>query len=84
MDDFSNKFRVELASVFKVHQLVREFLDLYQTTEAEAEITSMFRERALLVPQYATDEEMKKVRYHDMLWDDIRDFVSIFGVRNPE
>ena len=41
-----------------------------------AEITAKFRERALLVPQYATDEEMKKARYHEMLRSDIRQFVS--------
>ena len=41
-----------------------------------AEITAKFRERALLVPQYAADEEMKKARYHEMLRSDIRQFVS--------
>lgn len=41
-----------------------------------AEITAKFRERALLVPQYVADEEMKKARYHEMLRDDIRQFVS--------
>ena len=47
-----------------------------QTTETVAEITAKFRERALLVPQYVTDEEMKKARYHEMLRADIREFVS--------
>ena len=42
-----------------------------------AEITSKFQKRALLVPQYAPDEEMNKVRYHDLLRDDIMEFVSI-------
>lgn len=28
-----------------------------------------------MVPQYDVDEEMKKMRYHDMLMDDIREFV---------
>ena len=32
-----------------------------------------------MVPQYASDEEMKKVKYHDMLRDYIREFVSISG-----
>ena len=54
-------------------------MDLYQTIETVAEITAKFQEKALLVPHYATDEEMKKVRYHDMLWDDIREFMSISG-----
>lgn len=40
-----------------------------------AQITAKFRERALLVPQYAANEEMKKMRYHDMLTTDISDFV---------
>ena len=39
-------------------------------------ITVMFRDRELLVPQYMADEEMKKVRYHEMLRSDIRQFVS--------
>ena len=41
-----------------------------------AEITSMFKERVLLVPQYVADEEIKKVRYDEMLRSDIRQFVS--------
>ena len=41
------------------------------------EITTKFQERDLLVPQYQADEEMKKMRYHDMMQDDIREFVSI-------
>ena len=44
-----------------------------------AEITIKFLERALLVLQYAVDEEMKKERYHDMLRDDIMEFVGISG-----
>ena len=47
-----------------------------------AEITAKFRERALLVPQYATDEEMKKTKYHDMWRDDIREFVSLPWCKN--
>ena len=46
-----------------------------------AEITAKFHERALFVPQYATDEEMKKTRYHDMVRDDIRDFVRFSGFK---
>ena len=46
-----------------------------------AEITAKLRQRALLVPQYATDEEMKKVTYNDMLKDDIMDFVSIYACK---
>nr|KAJ0224671.1 hypothetical protein LSAT_V11C100043830 [Lactuca sativa] len=57
-------------------QLAREFQDLTQTIETVAEITAKFGERALLVPQYVADEEMKKARYHEMLRDDIRQFVS--------
>lgn len=60
------------------------FQDLLQTTETIIKITSMFRERALLVLQYVVDEEMKKMRYHDMLRDDIRKFVSISGCRTLE
>ena len=46
-----------------------------------AKITSKFRERALFVLQYVAGEEMKKVGYHDMLMDDIREFVSILGCK---
>ena len=49
--------------------------------ETMEKITAKFRERALMVPQDATDEEMKKVNYHDMLRDDIGDFVSILGCK---
>ena len=44
----------------------------------------MFRERALLVPQYVADEEMKKAGYHDMLKDEIRQFVSMSSYRTLE
>ena len=40
-----------------------------------AKITARFRERALLVPQYVVDKEMKKARYHEALRSDIREFV---------
>ena len=46
--------------MIEVQQLARKFQDLRQTTETVAEITAKFRERALLVPQYVVDEEMKK------------------------
>ena len=41
-----------------------------------AEITAKFYKRAMLVLQYVADEEMKKTRYHDMMKDEIREFVS--------
>ena len=78
-DDFSNRFRAEFSPAIEVQQLVREFLDLRQTTETVAEIIVKLQERALLVPQYAADEGMKKMGCHDMLQDDIREFVSILG-----
>ena len=55
---------------------MRECQDLRQTTETVAEITANFRERTLLVSYYATDDEMKKTRYHDKLRDGIREFVG--------
>lgn len=39
------------------------------------DITTKFRERALSVSQYAADEEMQKTRYHDMLMEDIKEFL---------
>ncbi|KAL7605587.1 hypothetical protein Lser_V15G15349 [Lactuca serriola] len=74
--DFTTRFRAEFAPIIEVQQLSREFQDLQQTTETVAEITAKFRERALLIPQYAEEEEMKKDRYHEMLRSDIRQFVS--------
>ncbi|KAL7585243.1 hypothetical protein Lser_V15G45405 [Lactuca serriola] len=76
-DDFSSSFRVEFAPVIEVQQLAREFQDLFQTTETVAGITAMFRDRAFLVPQYVASEEMKKARYHDILKDEIREFLSM-------
>ena len=58
---------------------MKEFQDLLQTTKTVVEILAMFRERALLVMQYELDKEMKKVRYHDMLRDDIKEFVTMSG-----
>ena len=64
---FFHRFQREFAPAIEGKQLAREFQDLHQTTETVVEITAKFRERALLVPQYATYEEMRKTRYHDML-----------------
>lgn len=75
-EDFVTRFRVEFALAIEVQQLVREFQDLRQIIETMVEITAIFRERALLVPQYVADEDMKKARYHEMLRSDIRQFVS--------
>ena len=58
--DFSARFRAEFSPIIEVQQLEQEFQDLTQTTETVAEITAKFKERALLVPQYVADEEMKK------------------------
>ena len=74
--DFVTRFRAEFAPAVELQQLAREFLDMRQTTETVAEITSKFRERALLVPQYAGDEDMRRTRYHDMLRADIQEHVS--------
>ena len=45
------------------------------------EITAKFRERALLVPRYPVHKEMKKIRYHDKLIDEIKQFVSFSGCK---
>ena len=74
--DFVTRFRAEFAPAVELQQLAREFLDMRQTTDTVAEITAKFRERALLVPQYAGDEDMRRTRYHDMLRADIREHVS--------
>lgn len=57
-----------------MQELVREFQDLHKTTDTMAKITTMFRERALLVPQYVLNEEMNKTRYDHMLRADIMEF----------
>lgn len=74
--DFVTKFRAEFVSAVQLQQLAREFLDMRKTMESVVEITTKFRERALLVPQYVGDEEMRKTRYHDMLRADIMEHVS--------
>ena len=80
-EEFVMRFQDEFAPTIEVQLLEREFQDPRQTTKTVAEITAKFRERGLLVPHYATDKDMKKVRYHDMLRDDIREFVSLLGFK---
>lgn len=70
------RFRVVFALAIEVQQLATKFQYLRQKTETVAKITTKFTNRALLVPQYATNKEKKKTQYHDMLMEDIRDFVS--------
>ena len=65
--DFVTRSRAEFVPDVEVQQLEREFIDIRQTTETVAVITTKFRERALLVPQYAADEDMRNTRYHAML-----------------
>ena len=48
------------------------------------ETIAKFKERDFLVPQYTADEEMRKTRYHDMLRDDIHEFVSLLGWKTLE
>ena len=48
-----------------------------------AEITVKLRERVLLVLQYATDEEMSKMSYHDMLIG-YQIVHELFGVQDHE
>ena len=60
---------------------MREFHDLQQTTKTVAVITTKFWERSLLIPQYATDEDIRHKRYHSMPRDDIREFVSFTGCK---
>ncbi|XP_052620076.1 uncharacterized protein LOC128126364 [Lactuca sativa] len=74
--DFVTRFKAEFAPAVELQQLATEFLDMRQTTETVAEITAKFWERALFVPQYAGDEDMRRTRYHDMLRADIREHVS--------
>ena len=64
--------------------MAREFQDILQTTKTMADITAKFRERALLVPQYVANEKMKKTSYHDMLRDDIREFVNFYCCKSLE
>lgn len=59
-----------------------EFQYQHHTTKIVVEITAKFRERTLMVPQYASDEVMKKTWYHDMPREDIKEFVSFQLVRH--
>lgn len=77
--NFVTRFRVDFVPAIEIHQLARKFQDLWQTIEIVDEIITKFRERALLVLQFAMDEETKKTQYHDMLIEDIREFVSILS-----
>ena len=79
--EFVRHFDLEFTPHIEVQRLVGEFHELQQTTETLAEITTKFQERALLIPQYATDEDMRRTRYRSMLRDDIREFVSFTGCK---
>ena len=57
-ENFVIRVRAVFAPVIKIYPLAREFQDLCHTIKTVADITIMFRERALLVPQYAVDEDM--------------------------
>lgn len=45
-------------------------------TKTVVEITEKFNGRDFLVAQYTTYDEMKKTWYHDMLREDISEFIS--------
>lgn len=75
--NFVTRFKDDFVPAIEVLQLGREFQYLQETTDTMENITSRFREKALLVPQYDRDEEMKKMRYQDMLKENIRMFVII-------
>ena len=47
--EFVTRCRTKFVLGMDLQQLTREFLDMRRTTESVAEITAMFRERALLV-----------------------------------
>lgn len=74
--EFVRRFDQEFAPHIEVQRMVMEFHDLQLTIETVAEIIAKFRERALLIPQYATDKDMRRTRYHSMLREGIREFVS--------
>lgn len=75
--DFLMRLGVDFAPAIEVQLLAREFQNMCQMKETMTEITTEFRERALLVPHYVADNEMRKMRYHDIFMDDIREFVRI-------
>ena len=70
------RFHEDIALIIEVQQLTMEFQELRQTTKTVEEIIAKFRERVMLVPHYVADEEINKTRYHDLLRDDIKDFMS--------
>ena len=74
--EFVRRFDQEFAPPIEVQRMVREFHDLQRTTETVAEITAKFQERALLIPQYAADEDLRRTLYYSMLREEIREFVS--------
>ena len=37
----------------------------------------------MLLSQYVTDEEMRKMRYHDIPREDIREFMSFLWCKTP-
>ena len=80
-DEFVTLCRAEFGPTIEVQKLAREIQDLRQTTETVAKITVKLKDMALLVPQYVADEEMKNTRYHDMLRDNIREFVGFSACR---
>lgn len=83
-EDFVSWFRVKFTLAIEVQQITREFQDLRQTVETVAQIMTKFQESALLVPSYVPDEEIKKTIYHDMLRDNIQEFVSISSCKKFE
>lgn len=44
----------------------------------------MLRERNLMVLQYSTYEEMKKTRYHNILREDITEFIRFLACQTLE
>lgn len=52
-------------------------------TKSVALITTMFRERDLMVSWYVADEDMKSMRYHNKLRDKIPIFFYHFEFAGP-
>lgn len=82
--DFVTSFGDYLAPAIEVQYLAHEFQNPRQTIDTVAEMTTEFKERALQVPQYVTNEEWKKTRYHDMLRDGIGEFVNVSRCKTLE
>jgi Retrotransposon gag protein/Zinc knuckle len=74
--DFEARFRARYVPQVEVRRLSREFRALRQTTETVEEITGLFLERVIFCPEF-TDEESQMEHYLQMLWTDIREFVSM-------